>query len=76
MLFLVLDLAALQLHSALATQHPVRLECGKGGALRPVGASSPHSFASDGRKSLDQSLNAMGSHVSHFVEEKIGSDAL
>lgn len=76
MLFLVLDLAALQLHSAPATQHPVRLECGKGGALRPVGASSPHSSASDGRKSLDQSLNVMGTHFPHFVEERIGSDAL
>lgn len=76
MLFLVLDLAALQLHSALATQHPVRLECGKGGALRPVGASSPHSSASGGRKSLDQSLNVRETHFPHFVEERIGSDAL
>lgn len=66
MLFLVLDLAALQLHSALATQHPVRLECGKGGALRAAGASSPYSSASDSRKSLDQSLNVMGSRFPHL----------
>lgn len=47
MLFLVLvDLAALQLHSALATQHPARSECSKGGASDQSGASYPHGFAS------------------------------